>query len=122
MHRIAAAILVAGSNDAIGTSGGAASTLLFLQWEFGGVLAPAFAALVGATSVATIRYRMLAPALAPVAWLGAPLAVALAFAGFLGGALVVSSLLWLLALAVTLVLQPPRARDAAVPAARPAVA
>ena len=39
-----------------------------------------------------------------------------------GGALVVSSLLWLLALAVTLVLQPPRARDAAVPAARPAVA
>jgi hypothetical protein len=50
---------------------------------------PAYAALVSATSVAVLRHGLLPRAL----WLGSPLAAALAFAGFLGGALVVSSLL-----------------------------
>ena len=73
------------------------------------MLAPAYAALVGATSVAVLRHRLLPPALAPIVWLGLPLALALAFGGFLGGALVVSSLLWLLVLAAAFFVRPTRA-------------
>ena len=89
------ALLVAQSNETIGANPEAASTLLLLGWEFGGLLAPAFAALVGAASLATVRYRLLPRGLAWVAWLGLPLALGLALAGFLGGALVMASLLWL---------------------------
>lgn len=103
------ALLVASSNPAVAGHPDAATTILLLQWEYGGVLAPAYAALVGATSVAVLRHRLLPPALAPIVWLGLPLALALAFGGFLGGALVVSSLLWLLVLAAAFFVRPTRA-------------
>jgi hypothetical protein len=104
------ALLIASSTESIGAHPEAASTLRLLGWEYGGVLAPAYAALVGATSIAAIRHGLLHPAARPLAWLGLPLATALAASGFLGGALVVTSLLWLLLFAAALALQPtPRA-------------
>lgn len=99
-------LLVASSTESIGAHPEAAATLRLLGWEFGGVLAPAYAALVGATSVAAVRHRLLHPLALPVAWLGLPLAAALAVSGFLGGALVVASLLWLVLLAAALALLP----------------
>jgi hypothetical protein len=92
------ALLVAATNDAIAGAPDTAYTLLVLDWEFAGVLAPAFAAVVGATSIALVR-RV-------VAWPGLVLAPALAVSGFLGGALVVASLLWLCAVATALTLRP----------------
>ena len=104
------ALLVTASTDSIAAHPDAAATLRLLTWEYGGVLAPAYAALVGATSVAALRHRLLHAAARPLAWLGLPLAAALAVSGFLGGALVVTSLLWLLLFAAALALQPaPRA-------------
>jgi hypothetical protein len=96
------ALLVAQSGETIGADPEAAGTLILLGWEFGGLLAPAFAALVGGASLATVRYRLLPRGLAWVAWLGLPLALGLALAGFLGGALVMASLLWLGAYALAL--------------------
>ena len=106
------AVLVASSTDAIGAHPEAASTLRLLGWEYGGVLAPAYAALVGATSIAAIRYGLLPRAATPLAWLGLPLGAALALSGFLGGALVVSSLLWLVLVAAALAFQPAPRRTA----------
>jgi hypothetical protein len=100
------AVLVASSNSSIGSQAEAASSLLLLEWEYGGVFAPAFGALVGATSLAVIRHKLLPGWLVWIAWLGIPLALGLAFSGFLGGALVVSSLLWLFAIAVAFLLYP----------------
>ena len=100
------ALLIAASTESIGAHPDSAATLRLLTWEYGGVLAPAYAALVGATSIAAIRHRLLHRFARPLAWLGLPLAAALAVSGFLGGALVVTSLLWLLLLAAVLALQP----------------
>jgi len=100
------ALLVASSSESIGAHPESAATLRLLGWEYGGVLAPAYAALVGAASLAAIRHRLLHRLALPLAWLGLPLAAALAVSGFLGGALVVASLLWLLLLAAALALQP----------------
>jgi hypothetical protein len=109
------AVKVAASNQAIGGDGPAASTLLLLEWELAGVLAPAFAALVGATSLASIRHRLLPRFTGWLGWLGIVLAVALAAAGFLGGALVVTSILWVAAVALALTVRPPAAWPPASP-------
>jgi hypothetical protein len=113
------ALLVAASTDAIGAHADAAATLRLLTWEYGGVLAPAYAALVGAASIAVIRHRLLHRFTRPLAWLGLPLAAGLAFSGFSGGALVVTSLLWLGLLAAAFALDPGR-RPEPVPAAEAA--
>ena len=99
-------LLTASSTDSIGAHPESAATLRLLGWEYGGVLAPAYAALVGAASIAALRHRLLHRAARPLAWLGLPLASGLALSGFLGGALVVASLLWLLLLAAAFALQP----------------
>lgn len=110
------ALLVAASTDAIGAHADAAATLRLLTWEYGGVLAPAYAALVGAASIAILRHRMLRRFTRPLAWVGLPLAAGLALSGFLGGALVVTSLLWLGLLAAALALEPGREPQPAVAA------
>jgi hypothetical protein len=101
------ALLVAATTTSIVTAPSTAQTLLILQWEIGGLLAPAFAVLVGAASIAVLGRRIGGRATRPVAWLGAPLALALASSGFTGGALAVVALVWLFLLAVTLVLSAP---------------
>ncbi len=108
------ATLVAATNSSIVAAPEAARTLLILGWEYGGVLAPFFAALVGATSLAIIRYSMLPWLTRPVAWIGGLLAVALATPGFFRGFLVVLSIAWLCAVSVSLALaRPPRIAVAA---------
>lgn len=103
------AMLVAATNSSIGAAPEAARTLLIVGWEYGGMLAPFFAALVGATSLAIIRYSMLPWLTRPVAWFGVVLAVALVMPGFFGGFLVVLSIAWLFAVSVSLALaRPPR--------------
>ena len=94
----------------------AATALLPLQWEYGGVLAPGWAAFVGATSIGLIRGRLLPRWLVWGAWLGVVLAAALAFSGFLGGFLVVSSLIWIAGAAAALVIRPPRRAAGSTPA------
>lgn len=101
-----ATLLVAASNESIGGNPGAAQSLLVLLWEFGGVLAPAFAALVAGTSLAVLRYRLLPLALRWPAWIGLPLSLGLAVSGFFGGALVVASVLWLLVVAAAFTVTP----------------
>jgi hypothetical protein len=108
-----AALLVAASNESIGGSPEAAQALVVLLWEFGGVLAPTFAALVAGTSIAVLRYRLLPRALRWPAWLGLPLGLALAVSGFFGGALVVASVLWLLVVAAAFTIAPGRSVQAA---------
>lgn len=108
-----AGALVAATNSAILAAPETARTLLIVTWELGGILGPAFGALVGATSVACIRHDLLPRLGAPVAWLGVPLALALGLSGFPGGFLVVLALAWLFLLALCLLATP-----AAAPAAR----
>ena len=94
------AALVAATNNAIIAAPESAQTLLLAMWELGGLLGPAFGALVGATSLASIRFRLLPQFAQPLAWLGLPLALGLGLSGFLGGALVMLALVWLFAFAV----------------------
>jgi hypothetical protein len=99
-------ILVAATNEEIAAAPETARTFLILGWEYGGVLAPAFGAFVGATSLALVRGAHV-PALARgIGWLGLPLALVLALSGFLGGFFVVLALLWQLVLALAFVLVP----------------
>jgi len=100
------AVLVAATNASIANAPETARTLLIISWEFAGVLAPAFGALVGATSVVLIRHVRLPKVARPIAWLGLPLAGALAISGFLGGFLVVLGLLWLFVVSVAFASQP----------------
>ena len=106
-----AGVLVAATNSEIVTAPETARTLLIVTWELGGVLAPAFGALVGATSVACLRYQLLPRLAAPVAWAGIPLALGLGLSGFLGGFLVVVAVAWLFGLALCLLVFPVPARE-----------
>ena len=99
-------ILVAATNEAIATAPETARTFLLLSWEYGGVLAPAYAAFVGATSLALVRGAHVSAVARGIGWLGVPLALVLALSGFLGGFFVVLALLWQLALALAFVLVP----------------
>ena len=92
--------LVAATNSTIISAPESAQTLLLATWELGGLIGPAFGALVGAASLASIRYRLLPQFAQPLAWLGLPLALGLGLSGFLGGALVMLALVWLFAFAV----------------------
>jgi hypothetical protein len=76
-----------------------AKTFVLLDWDYAGILGPAFAALLVGTSAIGLRFRAIPGSLA---WAGAGLAVLLAFSGFYGGSLVAVSVLWILALAVAL--------------------
>ena len=96
------AVLVAATNSAIVLAPEAAQTFLVLEWEYGGVLAPAFAALVGGASVAVVRSRLGGLLSRLVGWIGVLLALGLAFSGFMGGALVVLAMIWLFLLALSL--------------------
>ena len=110
------ALLVASTNSSIVAAPETARTLLVLQWEYGGVLAPAWAALVGGAGVAAIRSPLGGRATRIVSWLGVPLAGVLDLSGFFGGFFVVLALLWLGALAASLVVAPSRAEPALAPA------
>lgn len=81
-------------------------TFVLLDWDYAGVLGPAFAALLGGTSAIGLRSGAIP---GPVAWIGAGLAVLLVFGGFYGGSLVAVSVLWILALAVALLMRTCRA-------------
>jgi len=79
-----------------------AKTFVLLDWDYAGVLGPAFAAVVGGTSVIALRFGLLPRALA---WTGAVLAGLLAFSGFYGGSLVAVGVLWILVLAIALLVR-----------------
>jgi hypothetical protein len=109
-------ILVAATNEAILAAPETARTFLILSWEYGGVLAPADGAFVGATSAALIRSSRLPVLARALGWLGVPLALVLALSGFLGGFFVVLALLWQLALAIAFLLVPQPRVHASAPA------
>lgn len=86
-----------------------AKTFVMLDWDYAGVLGPAFAALLAGTSVIGLRFGALPRALA---WSGAVLALVLAFSGFYGGSLVAVGVLWILVLSIVLLVGPaPTAAD-----------
>jgi hypothetical protein len=103
------AVLVAATNESIAAAPESARSLLILNWEFGGVIAPAYGALVGAVSLAVLRHRLLPWPARSLAVVGLPLALALALSGFLGGFLVVLALVWLFGLSVAFLLPQPAA-------------
>lgn len=96
------AVLVAATNSAIVLAPQSAQTLLVLEWEYGGVLAPAFAALVGAASIGVLKTSLGGLLAHIVSWSGVLLAVGLAVSGFMGGALVVIALIWVFFLSLSL--------------------
>jgi hypothetical protein len=113
-------VLIAATNEAIVAAPETARTFLFLSWEYGGVLSPAYGSFVGATSIALIRGSRVPMPARTIGWLGVPLALALALSGFLGGFFVVLALLWQLALALVFLLVPGAVRPlhATTPGAR----
>jgi hypothetical protein len=96
------AVLVAATNSAILLAPQSAQTFLVLEWEYGGVLAPAFAALVGAASIGVLKTNLGGLLARIVSWVGVALAAGLAVSGFMGGALVVIALVWIFFLASSL--------------------
>ena len=96
------ALLVAATNSAILLAPQSAQTFLVLEWEYGGVLAPAFAALVGAASIGLLKTSLGGLLARIVSWGGVLLAVGLAVSGFMGGALVVIALIWVFFLSLSL--------------------
>jgi hypothetical protein len=104
------ALLLAASNNSIGAAPELARTLFYLDWEYAGVFCPAFGALVGASSLGIVRGGVLPRRLRWLGWIGVPLAVALGLSGFLGGFLAWLSLIWLIALAVSLAFRRSTAR------------
>lgn len=100
------ALLLAASNSSIVAAPDLARTLFYLDWDYAGVFSPAFGALVGASSLGILRGGILPRRLRWLGWIGVPLALALGFSGFLGGFLAWLSLIWLVALAVSLAFRP----------------
>lgn len=104
LHLVLQSFLVADfGSSAYADEPGVEQALTALAWQYGGVANPAWAAFVGATSLALLRYRLLARWLGGV---GILIALAMVFSGFLGGFLVLIGRLWVVGLAIGLLLRP----------------